>query len=134
MICSFMSFACFSVAIFIFVLGKSPLFVMSYCSVVYVSNVWNQFLGIFTLYMVFLSYRIYFFYIFIGVYLLHNVVLVSVVQQSESAISIHISPYPLPPEPPSHPPYPTPLGGHKAPTWSPCAMQQLPTSHPFYIW
>ena len=25
--------------------------------------------------------------------------------------------------PPSHPPYPTPLGGHKAPSWSPCAMQ-----------
>ena len=23
---------------------------------------------------------------------------------------------------PSHPPYPTPLGGHKAPSWSPCAM------------
>ena len=35
-------------------------------------------------------------------------------QQSESAICIHTSPYPLPVEPPSHPPYPTPLGGHKA--------------------
>ena len=34
--------------------------------------------------------------------------LVSVVQQSESAICIHISPYPLPLKPPSHPPYPTP--------------------------
>ena len=56
------------------------------------------------------------------------------VQQSESAICIHISPYPLPLEPPSHPPYPTPLGGHKAPSRSPCAMQLLPTSHPFYIW
>ena len=31
--------------------------------------------------------------------------------------------------PPSHPPYPTPLGGHKAPSWSPCAMQLLPTSY-----
>ena len=39
---------------------------------------------------------------------------VSAVQQSESAICIHISPYPLPLEPPSHPPYPTPLGRHKA--------------------
>ena len=37
----------------------------------------------------------------------------SVVQWSESAISIHISPYPLPLEPPSHPPYPTLLGRHK---------------------
>ena len=43
-------------------------------------------------------------------------------------------PHPLPLEPPSHPPYPTSLGGHKAPSWSPCAMQQLSTSHPFYIW
>ena len=29
---------------------------------------------------------------------------------------------------PSHPPYPTPLGGHRAPSWSPCAMRLLPTS------
>ena len=46
--------------------------------------------------------------------MLYNVVLVSIVQQSESAICIHISPYPLPPEPPSHPPYPIPRDGHKA--------------------
>ena len=46
--------------------------------------------------------------------MLYNVVLVSAVQQSESAIRIHISPYPLPLKPPSHPPYPTSLGGHKA--------------------
>ena len=32
----------------------------------------------------------------------------------ESAIWIHISTYPLPIASPSHPPYPTPLGGHKA--------------------
>ena len=32
------------------------------------------------------------------------------------------------------PPYPTPLGGHKAPNWSPCAMRLLPTSYLFYIW
>ena len=25
--------------------------------------------------------------------------------------------------PPSHPPYPTPLGGHRALSWSPCAMR-----------
>ena len=46
----------------------------------------------------------------------------------------NISPYPLPLASPSHLPYPTHLGGHKAPGWSPCAMQLLPTSHPFYIW
>ena len=43
-----------------------------------------------------------------------TMLLVSVVQQSESAICIHISSYLLPLEPPSHLPYPTPLGGHKA--------------------
>ena len=36
--------------------------------------------------------------------------------------------------PPFHPPYPTPLGGHKAPSFSPCAMWLLPTSYLFYIW
>ena len=46
----------------------------------------------------------------------YNVVLVSAVQQSESAIRVHISPYPLPLASPSHPPYLTPLGGHKAPS------------------
>ena len=46
--------------------------------------------------------------------MLYHVVLVPAVQQSESAIFIHISPYPLPLASPSHPPYPTPLGGHKA--------------------
>ena len=34
----------------------------------------------------------------------------------------------------SHPPYPTPLGGHKAPSQSPCAMWLLPTSYLLYIW
>ena len=46
--------------------------------------------------------------------MLYSVVLVSAVQQSESAICIHISPYPLPVEPPSLPPYPTPLDRHTA--------------------
>ena len=46
--------------------------------------------------------------------MLYNVVLVSAVYQSESDIRIHISPYPLPLVSPSHPPYPNPLGGHKA--------------------
>ena len=55
-------------------------------------------------------------------------------QKSEPAVSIHISPYPLPLVSASHPPYPTPLGCHTGSSWSPCAMQQLPTSHSFYIW
>ena len=40
--------------------------------------------------------------------------LVSVVHQSESALCIHMSPYPLPLEPPSHPPYPTLIAKHRA--------------------
>ena len=36
--------------------------------------------------------------------------------------------------PPSHPPYPTPLGGHKTTSWSPCAMWLLPTSYLFHVW
>ena len=46
---------------------------------------------------------------------------------------IHITPYFLPLASPSHPPYPTPLDSHKAPSWSPCAMQLFPTSYLFYI-
>ena len=46
--------------------------------------------------------------------MLYNVVLVSAVQRSESAICIHISPYPIPLERPSHRPYPIPLCHHKA--------------------
>ena len=42
-------------------------------------------------------------------------------------------PYLLPLASPSLPPYHTPLGGHKAPSWSPCAMWLLPTSYLFHI-
>ena len=45
--------------------------------------------------------------------MLYSGVLVSALYQSESAIHIHISPYLLPLASPSHPPYPTPLGGIK---------------------
>ena len=38
----------------------------------------------------------------------------------------------VPISPPSRPPYPTPLGHHKAPSRSPCAMLLLPTSQLFY--
>ena len=41
--------------------------------------------------------------------------------------------YPLPLEPPSHThPHPTPLGCHRTPSGTPCAIQQLPTSYLFY--
>ena len=59
--------------------------------------------------------------------------LVSVAQQSESAIGIHMSTYPLSLEPPSHPPYHTPLGHREARSQSPCAMRLLPTSQLLYI-
>ena len=55
--------------------------------------------------------------------------LVSVARQSESAMYIHMFPYPLPLEPPSHPPNPTRLGHRKALSRSPCAMLLLPTSY-----
>ena len=45
----------------------------------------------------------------------------------------------IPISPPSssslpHPPHATPVGRHKASSWSPCAIQQLPTSYLFYTW
>ena len=52
--------------------------------------------------------------IFIGVQLLYNVVLVSAVQQSESAICIHTSPFF---RSPSH------VGHHRALSRVPCAIQ-----------
>ena len=50
----------------------------------------------------------------------------------------YISPYLLPLASPSHTPSPTPLGGHKAWRWSPCALRLLPTSYftfgsPIYV-
>ena len=32
------------------------------------------------------------------------------------------------------PPHPIPPGHHRTPSWVPCAIQQLPTSHLFYTW
>ena len=32
------------------------------------------------------------------------------------------------------PPHPTPLGHHRALSWIPCVIQQLPTSYLFYTW
>ena len=57
--------------------------------------------------------------------LLYGVVLVSAIQQHESAIITHTSP-PCCASLPS--PYPTPLGHHRAQSWAPCVTQQLPTS------
>ena len=55
--------------------------------------------------------------------------LVSAIQQCESATGIYMSP-------PSwasllSPPHPTPLGHHGAQSWAPCIVQQLPTSYLF---
>ena len=47
-----------------------------------------------------------------------------------SQFYVHI--YPLPLGPPSL--HPAPLSHHRALSWAPCAMQQLPTSYLFYIW
>ena len=41
---------------------------------------------------------------------------------------IHISPPSLPSF------HSTLLGHHRAPSWAPCVIQQLPTSHLFYTW
>ena len=56
----------------------------------------------------------------IGLYLLHNIVLVSAVQLSESAMSIHTSSsswIPLP--------HPIHLGHHRAPSWGSCAVLHM---------
>ena len=67
----------------------------------------------------------------IRLWLLYNLVLVSEVQWSESAICIHIPPpLTLLPTPLPHP---TPLGHRRALSWAPCAIQQLPTSYLFYM-
>ena len=47
---------------------------------------------------------------------------------------LYIYRFPLPLEPPSHPaPYPAHLSHHRAPSWAPCAIQQVPTGL-FYTW
>ena len=66
---------------------------------------------------------LYFFKIFIGVELLYNVVLVSTLQQSESAIHIHISPFFV---------FPSHLGHHRSLSTVPCAIQQALISYLFY--
>ena len=65
--------------------------------------------------------------VLIGGYLLCNVILVSAVHQHGSVLSIHIS----------HPPpfeLPTLLGHHRATSWAPCVIKQLPTGYLFYTW
>ena len=47
-----------------------------------------------------------------------------------SAISIHISPPSWASIPPA--PHTTPLGHHRAPSWAPCIIQQVPTSYLFH--
>ena len=66
--------------------------------------------------------------ILIGGTLLYNALLVSTIQQCESAISVPMSPscwVSLPPHPTrsSHP-----LGCYRAPGWAPCVIEQLPNA------
>ena len=68
-----------------------------------------------------------------GVWLLYTANLVSAVQWSKSTIYVYISPPSwttlLPTFPTS-----TPLGHHRALSWTPCVIQQLPSSYLFYTW
>ena len=45
---------------------------------------------------------------------------------------LHVYIYPLPLKPLSHHPRSQTLGCHRAPSWAPCARQQLPASRLFY--
>lgn len=76
----------------------------------------------------------YFSFFNIGVQVHYNLVLVSAVQQRESALCIHISPPPLSlfPTPPH--PHSTPVGHLRALNCGPCAIQQLRVSDPSYTW
>ena len=65
---------------------------------------------------------------FIGRSLLYNIVLVSAIQQQESATGIHMSP----PSWTSHLPHP--LGCHGALGWTPCVTEQMPTGCLFHTW
>ena len=58
------------------------------------------------------------FFLYYWFWLLYDDELVSTVQQSESAVTIHMS---LPFEPPSHHPFPTPLGHHRVWSWASCS-------------
>ena len=62
---------------------------------------------------------------------LYNVVIVCTIRWSESPLCTHISPPSWAFLPPLHP---TPLGHHRAPSWAPYAVEQLPTSYLFYTW
>ena len=75
----------------------------------------------------------FFMYVFIGVQLLYTIVLVSAIQQCESAISLHIvsSLLNLPPIPST--PL-TPLHHRSAPSWAPGAVRQLLPSCLFDTW
>ena len=67
-------------------------------------------------------------FFFIGVKLLYNVVLVSAVQWSESAICISVFPLSWTS---LQPPHPTHLGRHRAPSWAPFAISRFPPASYF---
>ena len=69
---------------------------------------------------------IHLFYIFIGVQLLYNIVLVSVVQKSKSAVCILISPLFFG--------FPSHLGHHRALSRVPCSAQYVLISYLFYTY
>ena len=85
----------------------------------------------------FLNLESFFFYLtFLLEYNCFTMVCYFLLHNKVNQLYIHIYPHisSLLRLPPSNPPYPTLLAGHKAPSWSPCAMQLLPTSYLFYIW
>ena len=59
--------------------------------------------------------------------------LLSAVQWRVSAMCVCVCVFTLPCRPPSHlPPLPTHLGCHRASSWAPCTIQQVPTSYLFF--
>ena len=65
-------------------------------------------------------------FLFIGTYLLHNVVRF-LLYSKVNPLYVYMRSFPL--EPPSHSPHPNPPGYHRVPSWALCTLQQLPTTH-----
>ena len=59
--------------------------------------------------------------------------MVITVHQHKSVIILYKCIYTLPHEPPTPPPLPTPPGYPRAPDWTPCVIEQIPTSYMFYL-
>ena len=74
--------------------------------------------------------KYYCFILFIGVYLCYNVSFCCTMKWISSKYTYIASLLHLP----SLPGTPSPLGHHRAQSWAPCAIEQLPTSCLFYTW